>query len=190
MESSSGHAIHFSFYQEIQGEFHCFKDSLKRISHHPINPIFVLHKKTFKMKILLIFALVFATSSSIVNADAEDAFFTILNGIGSLVEDLGQLLQNPEKLKKFAKQFVDTLKHLGREAKEKLETLLEDNPRIIEKLENAPKWSKEKLEQELDDDVNFAQAYALIKEDANAGSPAPATLGLTGFLAMSLFLLF
>ena len=163
---------------------------MKRISHHPINPIFVLHKKTFKMKILLIFALVFATSSSIVNADAEDAFFTILNGIGSLFEDLGQLLKNPEKLKKLVKQFVGTLKHLGREAKAKLETLLEDNPRIIEKLENAPKWSKEKLDQELDDDENFAQAYALIKEDANAGSPAPATLGLTGFLAMSLFLLF
>ena len=142
------------------------------------------------MKILLIFALVFATSSSIVNADAEDALFTILNGIGSLFEDLGQLLKNPEKLKKLVKQFVGTLKHLGREAKEKLEILLEDNPDVIEKLENAPKWTKKQLDQELNDDENFAQAYALIKEDANAGSPAPATLGLTGFLAMSLFLLF
>ena len=67
-------------------------------------------------------------------------------------------LKNPEKLKKLVKQFVGTLKHLGREAKEKLETLLEDNPRIIKKLENAPKWTKKQLDQELNDDENFAHA--------------------------------
>ena len=127
------------------------------------------------------------------NEKIQDGFFNILNGAGNVLDNVGNWLQDKEKVKAFAHNFVDTLKHVGRETKEQLEQLLEDKPEVMEKLENArvQKWSSEKLQQELDDDVQFAKAYALINEEQQGSSaPAPATLGLSGFLVMSLFLLF
>merc|ERR1712111_84380 len=100
-------------------------------------PTFVLHKKTFKMKLLLIFALVFATSSVVVNADLQDGFLTIFNGIGSVLEDVGDFLQDPQKIKDAAKRVVGTLKHLGKTAKAGFEKLLEEHPKVIQKLEEA-----------------------------------------------------
>merc|ERR1712029_36460 len=128
-------------------------------------PVFVLHKKTYKMKILLIFALVFATSSVTVNADIQDGILTIFNGFGSVLEDIGDFLQDPQKIKDAAKRVVGTLKHLGKTAKDGLEKLLEDNPKVIQKLEEAKGWSKQQLERALDDDTVFAKAYNFIKED-------------------------
>merc|ERR1711953_1293839 len=127
-------------------------------------PIFVLHEKTFKMKILLIFALVFATSSVTVNADIKDGFLTIFNGIGSVLEDVGDFLQDPQAIKDAAKQVVGTLKHLGKTAKAGFEQLLEDHPDVIQKLKEAKGWTKEKLQKALDDDTVFAKAYNFVKE--------------------------
>ena len=78
------------------------------------------------MKLLLIFALVFATSSVVVNADLQDGFLTIFNGIGNVLEDIGDFLQDPQKIKDAAKRVVGTLKHLGKTAKDGFEKLLED----------------------------------------------------------------
>merc|ERR1711953_1091773 len=128
-------------------------------------PIFVLHEKTFKMKILLIFALVFATSSVEVNADFQEGILNIFNGIGNIVEDVGEFLQDPQKIKDAAKQIVGTLKHLGKTAKDGFEKLLEDHPDVIQKLKEAKGWTKEKLQKALDDDTVFAKAYNFIKED-------------------------
>merc|ERR1711953_36822 len=128
-------------------------------------PIFVLHEKTFKMKILLIFALVFATSSVEVNADFQEGILNIFNGIGNIVEDVGEFLQDPQKIKDAAKQIVGTLKHLGKTAKDGLEKLLEKHPDVIQKLREAKGWTKEKLQKALDDDTVFAKAYNFIKED-------------------------
>ena len=61
------------------------------------------------MKVLFIFALVFA-ASTIVQADVEEGITTILNGFGTLFKDLGDLLQNPDKIKDLAHRFVGTLK--------------------------------------------------------------------------------
>merc|ERR1712029_1184431 len=128
-------------------------------------PVFVLHKKTYKMKILLIFALVFATSSVTVNADIKDGFLTIFNGIGSVLEDVGDFLQDPQKIKDAAKRVVGTLKHLGKTAKAGFEKLLEDNPKVIQKLEEAKGWSKAQLQRALDDDTVFAKAYNFVKRN-------------------------
>merc|ERR1712029_286045 len=128
-------------------------------------PVFVLHKKTYKMKLLLIFALVFATSSVTVNADIKDGFLTIFNGIGSVLEDVGDFLQDPQAIKDAAKRVVGTLKHLGKTAKDGFEKLLEKNPEVIQKLEEAKGWSEEQLQRALADDTVFAKAYAFIKED-------------------------
>merc|ERR1711953_1383273 len=128
-------------------------------------PVFVLHKKTFKMKLLLIFALVFATSSVTVNADIQDGILTIFNGFGNVLEDIGDFLQDPQKIKDAAKRVVGTLKHLGKTAKAGFEKLLEDNPEVIQKLEEAKGWTKDKLQKALDDDTVFAKAYNFIKED-------------------------
>ena len=117
------------------------------------------------MKILLIFALVFATSSVTVNADIKDGFLTIFNGIGNVLEDVGDFLQDPQKIKDAAKQVVGTLKHLGKTAKAGFEQLLEDHPDVIQKLREAKGWTKEKLQKALDDDTVFAKAYNFIKED-------------------------
>merc|ERR1712029_778074 len=128
-------------------------------------PIFVLHEKTFKMKVLLIFALVFATSSVTVNADIKDGFLTIFNGIGSVLEDVGDFLQDPQAIKDAAKQVVGTLKHLGKKAKDGFEKLLEDHPDVIQKLKEAKGWTKEKLQRALNDDNVFADAYAFVKRN-------------------------
>merc|ERR1712029_1263456 len=128
-------------------------------------PVFVLHKKTYKMKILLIFALVFATSSVTVNADIQDGILTIFNGFGSVLEDIGDFLQDPQKIKDAAKRVVGTLKHLGKTAKAGFEELLEDNPKVIQKLEEAKGWTKEKLQRALDDDTVFAKAYNFVKRN-------------------------
>merc|ERR1712029_479034 len=128
-------------------------------------PIFVLHEKTFKMKILLIFALVFATSSVRVNADFQEGILNIFNGIGNIVEDVGEFLQDPQKIKDAAKQIVGTLKHLGKTAKAGFEELLEDHPDVIQKLKEAKGWTKEKLQRALDDDTVFAKAYNFVKEN-------------------------
>ena len=74
-----------------------------------------------------------------------------------------------------------------------LEQLLEDKPEVMVKLDKFQQGqlTKDKLQQELDDDADFAKAYALINEEQQGSSaPAPATLGLSGLLVMSLFLLF
>merc|ERR1712111_3528 len=128
-------------------------------------PTFVLHKKTFKMKLLLIFALVFATSSVVVNADLQDGFLTIFNGIGNVLEDIGDFLQDPQKIKDAAKRVVGTLKHLGKTAKAGFEELLEDHPDVIQKLKDAKGWTKEKLQKALDDDTVFAKAYDFVKRN-------------------------
>merc|ERR1712029_751212 len=128
-------------------------------------PVFVLHKKTFKMKLLLIFALVFATSSVTVNADIQDGILTIFNGFGNVLEDIGDFLQDPQKIKDAAKRVVGTLKHLGKTAKDGFENLLEDNPKVIQKLEEAKGWSEAQLQRAMADDNAFAKAYAFIKED-------------------------
>merc|ERR1711953_1571032 len=128
-------------------------------------PIFVLHKKTSKMKVLLIFALVFATSSVTVNADIQDGIFTIFNGFGNVLGDIGDFLKDPAKIKDAAKRVVGTLKHLGKTAKAGFEQLLEDHPEVIQKLEEAKGWTKDKLQKALDDDTVFAKAYNFIKED-------------------------
>merc|ERR1711953_1658038 len=128
-------------------------------------PIFVLHEKTFKMKILLIFALVFATSSVEVNADFQEGILNIFNGIGNIVEDVGEFLQDPQKIKDAAKQIVGTLKHVGKTAKAGFEKLLEDHPDVIQKLKEAKGWTKEKLDRALAEDTVFAKAYNFIKED-------------------------
>merc|ERR1712029_1115635 len=128
-------------------------------------PVFVLHKKTYKMKLLLIFALVFATSSVEVNADFQEGILNIFNGIGNIVEDVGEFLQDPQKIKDAAKQIVGTLKHLGKTAKAGFEKLLEDNPEVIEKLKEAKGWTKEKLQKALDDDTVFAKAYNFVKRN-------------------------
>merc|ERR1712029_281600 len=130
-------------------------------------PIFVLHEKTFKMKILLIFALVFATSSVEVNADFQEGILNIFNGIGNIVEDVGEFLQDPQKIKDAAKQVVGTLKHLGKTAKDGFEKLLEDNPKVIQKLEEAKDWSEDQLQRALADDTVFAKAYAFVKENVD-----------------------
>ena len=85
------------------------------------------------MKVLFIFALVFA-ASTIVQADVEEGITTILNGFGTLFKDLGDLLQNPDKIKDLAHRFVGTLKNLTQQAQQKLEKLIEDHPEIIEKI--------------------------------------------------------
>merc|ERR1711953_1308999 len=128
-------------------------------------PVFVLHKKTFKMKLLLIFALVFATSSVTVNADIQDGILTIFNGFGNVLEDIGDFLQDPQKIKDAAKRVVGTLKHLGKTAKDGFEQLLEKHPEVIQKLEEAKGWTKDKLQKALDEDTVFAKAYNFIKED-------------------------
>merc|ERR1711953_1124168 len=128
-------------------------------------PIFVLHKKTSKMKVLLIFALVFATSSVTVNADIQDGIFTIFNGFGNVLGDIGDFLKDPAKIKDAAKRVVGTLKHLGKTAKAGFEKLLEDHPEVIQKLEEAKGWTKDKLQKALDEDTVFAKAYNFIKED-------------------------
>merc|ERR1711953_523856 len=128
-------------------------------------PVFVLHKKTFKMKLLLIFALVFATSSVTVNADIQDGILTIFNGFGNVLEDIGDFLQDPQKIKDAAKRVVGTLKHLGKTAKAGFEQLLEKHPEVIQKLEEAKGWTKDKLQKALDEDTVFAKAYNFIKED-------------------------
>ena len=140
------------------------------------------------MKVLFIFALIFA-ASTIVQADVEEGITTILNGFGTLFKDLGDLLQNPDKIKDLAHRFVGTLKNLTQQAQQKLEKLIEEHPDIIEKIKNIPKWSVEKLNQELKDDNDFAEAYALIQEDVRGSASTP-MLGLGGFLAMTLFLVF
>ena len=117
------------------------------------------------MKVLLIFALVFATSSVEVNADFQEGILNIFNGIGNIVEDVGEFLQDPQKIKDAAKQIVGTLKHLGKTAKDGFEKLLEDHPEVIQKLEEAKGWTKDKLQKALDDDTVFAKAYNFIKED-------------------------
>ena len=117
------------------------------------------------MKILLIFALVFATSSVTVNADIQDGILTIFNGFGNVLEDIGDFLQDPQKIKDAAKQVVGTLKHLGKTAKDGFEKLLEDHPDVIQKLKEAKGWTKDKLQKALDDDTVFAKAYNFIKED-------------------------
>ena len=127
------------------------------------------------------------------NDRIQNGFLTILNGAGNVLDNVGNWLQDEEKVKDFAQKFVGTLKYVGQKTKEQIQQLLEENPEVMEKLENArvQKWSSEKLQQELDDDVQFAKAYALINEEQQGSSaPAPATLGLSGFLVMSLFLLF
>ena len=127
------------------------------------------------------------------NDNIQNGFFTILNGAGNVLDNVGNWLQDKEKVKAFAHNFVDTLKHVGRETKEQLEQLLEDKPEVMVKLGKFQKGqlTKEKLQQELDDDADFAKAYALINEEQQGSSaPAPATLGLSGFLVMSLILLF
>ena len=163
------------------------------------------------MKVLLIFALVCATSAAPAGLeDIKDTFKNILDKFGpdfweDWGEDFGKKMEKwgetmadhfdnfDGDLNKLINDFFKSMKDLRQINKDELKKLFDADQGLLTKClkADAEKWDQQdgKLEKEFQEDPDFAKAYKLMQnEDLGSSASVPA-LGLGGFLAMTLFLM-
>ena len=156
------------------------------------------------MKVLLIFALVCATST-IVQANIEDFFEGIGKKFEEWGEDFGGQMENwgenfadniaklakDGKLSELIQSFLDSMKDLRQINKDKLKELFDSDQGLLAKClqADAEKWDQTRLDKEFEADANFQKAYKLMQNEEIGSSASVPALGLGGSLAMTLLLM-